>query len=215
VCLCHKLVKTCTNWNEKNRVFQYNRLGAERLLIPNMIQSLQTVCLVPSLSGCHAYFNVHINIQNILHSSTASMALSQPPPSPTFSRFPLSPPPPNPSGLLACALTGECPVTPAVACVPSAPTRRECVLFVGGFCPTQASASRSLLPVVLLCRQGSTLPQVLARSCYQVTKRLASLSLLRGFNRASCVKHAITRLDVSYCASHSAFFSRHCVKRSG
>jgi hypothetical protein len=43
------LVKTCTNWIEKYRCIQYNRLGAERLLILNIIQSLQTVCLVPSL----------------------------------------------------------------------------------------------------------------------------------------------------------------------
>jgi hypothetical protein len=33
----------------KYRCIQYNRLGAERLLILNIILSLQTVCLVPSL----------------------------------------------------------------------------------------------------------------------------------------------------------------------
>ena len=45
-----------TNWSKpaltgwrNTVVFQYNQLGAERLLIQNMIQSLQTICLVRSL----------------------------------------------------------------------------------------------------------------------------------------------------------------------
>jgi hypothetical protein len=37
------------HWDDVELPAQYNRLGAERLLIQNIIQSLQTVCLVPSL----------------------------------------------------------------------------------------------------------------------------------------------------------------------